>query len=256
MVRKRKTGKKTVQSENSRQLCAARLNPVTSFIRKTLPAGLLFGLHAGAALAAPEGGVVVAGNGNFVVEGKTYNINQLSPSLIAHFSKFNIKFDETVNINQKASDQFLARIFDQNPSQIFGQLNADGKVVLLNSNGLIFGPNASVNVGSLIASGLDISDEDFMNGKHVFFNKDGSEGGQVVNRGLIQAATGGSVTLVGGAVKNEGTIVATAGQVNLVAGKKVTMDFDGDGLMQFTVDEKILENAHDLEDAVSNTGNH
>ena len=254
MSQKRKTGKRAAQSEKSRQPCAARLNPVTSFIRTALPAGLLFGLSAGNVAANPEGGVVVSGNGNFVVDGTTYNINQLSPSLIAHFQSFNINVNEIVNINQKTSDQFLARIFDQNPSQIFGQLNAQGHVTLLNSNGLFISPTATVSVGSIIASSLDISDEDFMNGNHVFFNKDGSEGGQVVNQGLIQAATGGSVSLVGGAVKNEGTIIATAGQVNLVAGKKVTMDFDGDGLMQFTVDEEILENVHDLDNAVSNTG--
>ncbi|MGB1799732.1 MAG: filamentous hemagglutinin N-terminal domain-containing protein, partial [Gammaproteobacteria bacterium] len=256
MVRKRKTGKKAVQPIRSRRLCAERLNPVTSFIRTALPAGLLFGLHAGAAYAGPEGGVVAAGEGSIATpNATTTNINQVSNNLIVNWQSFNVNANETVNFNQpSAQARALNRIFDQNPSQIFGSINANGHVTLLNSNGLFISPTAHVNVGSLIASGLDISDEDFMNGKHVFFNKDGSEGGQVVNRGLIEAATGGSVTLIGGAVKNEGTIVATAGQVNLVAGKKVTMDFDGDGLMQFTIDEKILENVHDLDNAVTNSG--
>lgn len=50
MVLKRKTGKRTTgQPRTDRQLCSARLNPVTSFIRTALPAGILFGLHIGVA---------------------------------------------------------------------------------------------------------------------------------------------------------------------------------------------------------------
>ena len=257
MYQKRKTGKgKKKQSPTTRSPCAERLNPVTSFIRTSLPAGLLFGLHAGAAFAGPEGGVVAAGNGNISTpNATTTNINQSSQNLIVNWESYNVNANEVVNYLQpNAQAQALNRIFDQNPSQIYGQINANGKVLLINPNGVFFKPGASVNVGGLVASGLDISNENFMNGNHTFLNPDGSEGGMVVNQGSIQAATGGSVTLVGGAVKNEGTILATAGQVNLVAGKKVTMDFDGDGLIQYTVDEEILQNVHDLDDAVSNTG--
>jgi len=256
MSQKTKTGRWTKQSKNDRQFCAARLNLVTSFIRTALPAGLLFGLHAGAAFAGPEGGVVAGGEGNISTpNATTTNINQVSQNLIVNWESFNVNTNEAVNFIQPNSQaQALNRIFDQNPSQIFGSINANGKVLLINPNGVFFKPGASVNVGGLVASGLNISDESFMNGNHQFFNTDGSEGGLVVNQGLIQAATGGSVTLIGGAVRNEGTIIATAGQVNLVAGKKVTIDFDGDGLMQFTVDEEILQNVHDLDDAVSNTG--
>ncbi len=235
---------------------APRLNPVTAFIRASLPAGLLLGLPAGSALAGPEGGVVAAGQGSIAnPDASTTVVNQASQNLIVNWESFNVNTHETVNFKQpNKSAQALNRIFDQNPSQIFGSLNANGKVLLINPNGVFFSPTARVNVGGLVASGLNIKDEDFMAGKHTFFNQDGSEGGMVVNQGLISAATGGSVTLIGGAVKNEGTILATAGQVNLVAGKKVTMDFDGDGLIQFTVDEEILQNAHDLDDAISNSG--
>ena len=257
MKHKRKTGKRLKkQSVTHRQFCTERLNPVTSFIRTTLPAGLLFGLHAGSAIAGPEGGVVAAGEGSISTpNATTTNVNQASQNLIVNWESFNVNSNEVVNFNQpNAQAQALNRIFDQNPSQIFGSINANGQVLLINPNGVFFKPGASVNVGGIVASGLDISNENFMNGNHQFFNTDGSEGGMVVNQGVIQAATGGSVTLLGGAVKNEGTIIATAGQVNLVAGKKVTMDFDGDGLMQFAVDEEILQNVHDLDDAVSNTG--
>jgi hypothetical protein len=106
----------------------------------------------------------------------------------------------------------------------------------------------------LIASGLDIAPQDFMAGNYHFQTPINAEGGMVVNQGILEAAKGGSINLVGGAVSNEGLIYAHTGQVNLVAGKRVTMDFDGDGLIQFTIDESILENTHQLDSAVSNSG--
>ncbi len=87
-----------------------------------------------------------------------------------------------------------------------------------------------------------------MEGRLDFNGVDGT-GGMVVNQGILQAATGGSITLVGKAVSNEGLILASAGQVNLVAGMQVTIDFDGDGLMQFAVDKEVLINAACFDDA-------
>ncbi len=140
MRQKRKTGRRTKQSNNDRQYCAARLNPVTSFIRTTLPAGLLFGLHAGVAFAGPEGGVVAGGEGNISTpNATTTNINQASQNLIVNWESFNVNSNEAVNFIQPNSQaQALNRIFDQNPSQIFGSINANGQVLLLNPNGVFF----------------------------------------------------------------------------------------------------------------------
>ncbi len=240
-----------------RAVPSARLNPVTALIRDALPAGLLFSLPVAPAFSAPQGGTVVDGLGSITTpDMTTTTINQRSQNLIVNWQSFNVNVDETVNFNQpNANARALNRIYDQSPSQIYGQINANGAVILVNPNGVWFTSTSRVDVGSLIASGLNISDEDFMSGNYQFANADGSEGGMVVNQGLLQAATGGSVNLLGGAVRNEGSIIAaTAGQVNLVAGKKITMDFDGDGLLQFIVDEAVLKNAHELDSAISNTG--
>ena len=229
---------------------AFRLTPLTALIQATL-----LGLPA-AALAGPEGGVVAAGTGTIArPDAQTTNIHQSSQNLILNWDSYNIRANETVNYRQpNANAQALNRIHSQNPSHIHGRLNANGKVLLVNPNGVFFKPGARVNVGGLMASGLNITDQDFLAGKYHFKHAGKTPPGAVVNQGVIQAATGGSVSLLGGAVRNEGRILAHAGQVNLVAGKALAMDFDGDGLMRFTVSEALLKKAGGLAQAVSNTG--
>ena len=237
------------------ETAAFTLKPLARVLRKaTLPVGLL--LSATTAMAGPQGGRVVAGQGSISSpDTNTTLINQQSSRLALDWTSFNVAQQELVKFNQPSKTaSALNHIYDQNPSQIFGRLEANGQVILVNPNGVFFSPTARVNVGSLIASGLNIDTQDFMDGKYNFQALADKEGGLVVNQGVIEAATGGSVSLIGGAVKNEGLILAKAGHVNLAAGRKVTMDFDGDGLMQFAVDGEVLKNAYNLDSAVSNTG--
>src|SRR6185369_13645824 len=119
------------------------------------------------------------------------------------------------------------------PSSILGSLSANGKVFLVNPNGILFGQGAQVNVGGLVASTLNITDADFMAGR---YNFSGSGTGTVVNRGSINA-DGGYVALLGASVSNEGTIAAKLGTVILAAGKAMTLDVAGDGLLNLTVNE-------------------
>ena len=227
-----------------------RLHPITALIQATL-----LGLPA-TALAGPEGGVVAAGTGTIArPDAQTTHIHQSSQHLILNWDSYNIRANETVNYRQpNANAQALNRILGQNPSHIYGRLNANGQVLLVNPNGVFFKPGARVNVGGLIASGLNITDKDFLAGKYRFKHTGDTAPGAVINQGVIQAATGGSVSLIGGAVKNAGRILAHAGQVNLVAGRALAMDFDGDGLMRFTVSEALLKKTEGLSHAVSNTG--
>ena len=75
----------------------------------------------------------------------------------------------------------------------------------MNPNGVLFGQGAQVNVGSLVASTLDIGNEDFKADRYVF---SGDSAAHVVNAGAITAATGGAVELMGAQVSNTGTIQA------------------------------------------------
>lgn len=149
-------------------------------------------------VASPQGGNIIAGSGSIVSSDvNTTTINQQSGSLAIDWQSFNVANGQTVNFNQPSSSSaVLNRIYDQNPSSIMGAINANGRVFLSNSNGLIFGESARVNVGALVASGLSISVDDFMNGNYEF-NTTGGLNGSVINRGILEAASGGSICFIG-----------------------------------------------------------
>ncbi|WP_175888456.1 filamentous hemagglutinin N-terminal domain-containing protein, partial [Burkholderia contaminans] len=99
----------------------------------------------------------------------------------------------------------LNRVVGNNGSQIHGQLDANGKVFLVNPNGVLFGSGAQINVGGLVASTQNIADADFLAGNYRF---SGNSTASIVNDGRITAADGGSVALLGARVSNNGVIQA------------------------------------------------
>jgi large exoprotein involved in heme utilization and adhesion len=131
----------------------------------------------------------------------------------------------------------LNRVVGSSPTEIFGQLSANGQVFLVNPNGVLFAPGASVAVGGLFASSLGITNEDFLAGRYRFA-RDGSAG-EVVNQGNI-VALNGYAALAGPRVRNEGTIIAHLGTVALAAGDRVTLDLVGDGLINVSIDQAAL----------------
>ena len=104
---------------------------------------------------------------------------------------------------------------------------------------MLFGSSAAVNVGGLVASAGDITDNDFLDGRLQFDGKGAA--GAVINQGTIRAADGGTVALLGAQVRNEGSVIAKMGSVVLGGGEKITLDYDGDGLINLQVDEAALD---------------
>ena len=190
--------------------------------------------------ALPAGGHITAGTGSIGSSGSRMTVNQSSQQMIANWSSFNIGTDASVQfIQPNVSATVLNRIADQNPSQILGSLSANGKVFLLNQSGIIFGKNARVDVGGLVASSLNMLDSDFLAAKYKFVNS--GNAGKVLNQGSITVAPGGVVALIAPKVTNEGTITARSGSVALGAGNKVSVDFTGDGLITLTVDQGVID---------------
>jgi len=200
-------------------------------------------LLPGLALAAdlPTGGNIVSGSGQIdTPNGNQMVIDQDSNKLAIDWQSFDIAAGHKVTFNQPGSQSIaLNRVLGADGSKIMGQLDANGRVFIVNPNGVLFGAGASVNVGGLVASTLDLSVSDFEAGNYQF--KGNGNNASVINNGQITAADGGSIALLGGTVSNNGVIVANQGTVALAAGNKVTLDFAGDGLLNVQVDEALVD---------------
>ncbi|CAN2533919.1 hypothetical+protein [Methylocapsa aurea] len=187
------------------------------------------------ALANPTGGVVVDGAATISSTTNVTNVVQSTNRAIINWQSFSIGLGQTVNFLQPSSlSVTLNRVVGNEQSIIAGALNANGKVFIVSSNGIMFTKDAQVNVGGLVASTLDISNSNFMAGNYTF---SGSSSAAVVNKGTINAADGGYVALLGKTVSNEGTINAKLGTIALASGDAITLNFSGDSLLDVTIDK-------------------
>ncbi len=205
----------------------------------------------------PEGEQVVSGSATFDrTTADTLNINTPSDRLIVNYNSFSIAQPEAVNFYQPSSSSIaLNRIVGGDPSSIFGTLTANGRIMLINPNGILFGPNSRVDVAGLVASTLDVSNSDFLNGDLTFTKYGDKIGASVINKGYL---TGKNITLLGSVARNEGTIVTTLGNTTLASGEKMTLSLDTAGMISVAVDEavkdKVVIGGEEAKDGVSNTG--
>ena len=148
----------------------------------------------------------------------TLHIHQASHKAIINWRGFSINADELVRFLQpSASAIALNRVTGGDPSIILGQLIANGRIFLINPNGIVFGPGARVDVGGLLATTLNMTDADFLAGRYIF-QQAGANLGSVINQGTITAAPGGFVALSAPGVLNAGTITVHLGTVHLSSG--------------------------------------
>ncbi|WP_454691439.1 two-partner secretion domain-containing protein [Achromobacter aloeverae] len=218
-------------------------------------------LASGGAHANPTGGNVVAGSATINNQGNgTLNVNQSSGKAIINWKDFNIGAGETVNFRQPGSKSVtLNRVVGNDPSAIFGQLNANGTVMLVNPNGVVFGKSARVDVGGLVATTANIRDEDFLAGRYKFNQASAKTNAMVVNEGQISIKDSGLAALVAPAVRNSGVIEAKLGHVALAGARTFTVDFQGDGLLSFDASSVVSDAPKDANGKavgalVANTG--
>jgi filamentous hemagglutinin family protein len=225
-------------SENAKeQEKSGRGKPV---LRRRILVAALSLAFAPLAFAGPLGGQVILGSGSILQSGAITTIQQTSQNLSLDWQSFNIAKQETVNFQQPSATAIAVNhILDTNGSQILGHLNANGQVWLINPNGVLFGQDAQVNVGGLVASTLKFNDA-ALNGNVIAFS--GSGIGSVLNQGTINVANGGYVALLGNHVSNQGTITAPLGTVALGAGSATTLTFAGNSLVHLQIDQSTLNN--------------
>ena len=231
--------------------------PTSKLKSKSVLASSLLFFHLGLlsnAYAAPEGGQVVGGSGSINQSGLNTTVNQATQNMAIDWQRYNVQQNERVQyIQPNSSSISLNRIIGNNASTIRGRIDANGQVILVNPNGIFFSPTATINVGGILASGLDIKTSDFMNGDFIFNEVLGTDG-TVINSGIINAATGGHVTLLGKQVKNDGMIVARLGTVNLAVGKAAVVTFDNAGLLGVRITKEVLQSELGIDLAALNSG--
>jgi filamentous hemagglutinin family protein len=210
---------------------------------------LLLGLMLlpGHGLAFPTGGTVSSGSAQITNSASDkMQINQSTDKAIIDWTGFSIGSQEWVDFKQPSSSSVtLNRVNDGDPSQIFGQLTANGTLMLVNPNGVLFGPNSRVDVGGLVATTVSISNDDFMAGQYNFHIPSSVAGASVENQGSITIADRGLAALVAPSVSNSGVVQARLGKVALAAGETFTLDMQGDQFLSFAVNSTVANQLGD-----------
>ena len=176
------------------------------------------------ALANPTGGVTVHGIKANITNpaANVLQVQTYSPQTIINWGSFSINVNELTKFLQpSASSAVLNRVVGGDPSAILGALQSNGRVLLVNPSGIVFGANAQIDVAGLVATSLNLSNADFLANKLKFSEVPGA--GSIVNNGNITTGQGGQVYLVGPAVTNNGIIASPKGEVVLAAGNSVEL---------------------------------
>ncbi|HCW20438.1 MAG TPA: hemagglutinin, partial [Achromobacter sp.] len=160
-------------------------------------------------------------------------IEQTQSRAILNWDTFNVGRNTTVQFKQGADDAVLNRVVGASakPSQIQGAIKADGTVMVVNQNGVIFTGTSQVNARNLVAAASTISDAQFRdkglyadNGAQPTFQDaqgrvEVQAGAQIRTAAPTTSTTGGGyVLLLGKEAVNAGTIDTPAGQALLAAG--------------------------------------
>jgi filamentous hemagglutinin family protein len=179
-------------------------------------------------------GTVVTPNGNQInITGG--QLSRDNANLFHSFTQFGLNADQIANfLSTPGIQNILGRIAGGNPSVINGLLQVTGSnanLFLMNPAGIIFGPNASLNVPGAFtattANGIGFGSNWFnasgtnnyanIVGNPGFFSFSMSQPGAILNVGNLTVGKGQDLTLLGGTVVNIGSVSAPEGQIILSA---------------------------------------
>jgi filamentous hemagglutinin family protein len=182
----------------------------------------------------PQNGQIINGTGSIAHNGTDMSITQNSLDLDIDWNSFSIGAQNTVTFKQpSATSTALNRVTGTQTSAIHGKMTANGRVVLINPNGVMFGAGAQVNVGSLVTSTLGLS----KSGSTYRF--EGDSAAAIANAGQITTQDGGTIALIAAKITNTGSLTAPGGTVALGAGRRVRLDLGGPVALE--VDEAAVD---------------
>jgi len=243
LVWNRKQARYVVASEaaKSHKAGAAKVSKALALILSML-SGIVNSVNAYAidVNALPTNPVVTQGSATINQDATSLTINQQTDKLITNWSTFNIGGNARVQFVQPSvTSTALNRVNASDPSYIEGTLSANGKVILINPNGVLFSNGARVDTAGIVATTLKMTDQNFLTDNFVF-EKDGVAA-SITNAGDLRAFVGGVVALIAPQVTNNGNISAEAGDVALLAGNKVTLTLNGNRLVRYSIDQGSLD---------------
>jgi filamentous hemagglutinin family protein len=179
------------------------------------------------ALANPTGMTVQSGHATLSLNGSQLTINA-GNNAVLNWQSFNIGTGETTTFNQPNAGSIVwNRIGGQSASQIYGSLQANGVVILLNSSGFYFGPNSFVSAAGLVVSTANCMPPQNGGGSWEFNGPPPLA--SIVNYGQIKIGNGGDCFLIADKIENHGDIEAPGGNIGLAAGQTVTLSERPDG---------------------------
>ena len=187
-------------------------------------------------------------------DGKTVvKVVQTDDKAILNWESFNVGKNTTLQFDQKSHWSVLNRVNDPlaRPSQIQGQIKADGTVMIVNRNGIVFTGSSQVDTRNLAAAAMGMSDSQFNSGLYgkaqgtgavPTFANDLLLGQNTYTHGKAEADVvvaagaridtrkpqtvtegGGYVLLAGRSVDNAGAITTPNGQTTLAAGDAIVV---------------------------------
>lgn len=189
---------------------------------------------------------VMEGDASFSNANSEFQITASDGAVIRYDLGFDIPAGETVRFIQPSVDAtVINEIIQQTPSKIDGNIFANGKVVLLNSSGIVFGKDSVVEVGKLHAiAGQDASGAIDDSGLDALYNLTTDViSGEVTNKGTIKA---GEVILAGSSVTNSGTIMVDEGTLVLAGGASVGWTNNEGSLLVTLSSQNPLVGASDI----------
>ena len=227
----------------SRRARVVRSGPTTvSAVRcaAALAGCMVFQLHAN-----PNGLSVASGSATATASGSQLNVTASSGAVL-NWQSFNINSGETTIFQQpSATSVVFNNIYSQNPSQIWGNLQANGIIILENQHGFFFGPNSMISAPGFVATTAAVTPRNFGSGAFWQFSGPPPQA-HIVNYGQINAGPGSSIFLIADQVENHGSLSAPGGSIGLVSGQQVLLSDrpDGRGLSaQVTLPSGSVDNS-------------
>ena len=157
-----------------------------------------------------------------------------------------------IYINQDKSATFIMETTDMVQAKVMGEITSPGNLVMAFPGGLLFGDGSKLDVNSLVVAAARIDDSALNQGQIKFQVVDPKA--MIIHQGQVNVSDRGLAAFVGPVVAELGLVIAKAGQAHFETGQAATVDFNGDGLINFQVTsnegkallEKATQTAQDL----------